>query len=158
MIKEYFIVMVLMIASFNTTVSADENIISTLIELSEEFKNAHESRDYNAISTLINWEGVRKPMRKKIEVYTTSTFGLKIKNIALEEVSDSKFQKHLIGDKELEPNIPVSHVMKVIFDIKGIKDEGTTKDTIVYLLGKNKEQYMISVYVKTGNALNNTHH
>ena len=75
---------------------AKNNGILSPEELSDKYKVAHEARDYDAISALINWDGARKPMRKKVEVYTTATFGLKIKNILVEKIIDGEFLKYSI--------------------------------------------------------------
>ena len=134
----------------NSSVFADINI-SSLDELSKQYRSAHESDDYGQLSKLINWDGVRKPMRKKIEVYTTATFDLDIKDISIEEVKD-EFLEVKLGEKKLKPNLVVSHVMKVKFDTDVEKSDITEKDTIVYLVGKSGEQFMIAVYVKDKSA------
>ena len=133
---------------------------STPNELSEIFKTAHETRNYDEISSLVNWDGVRKPMRKKIEVYTKATFGLKIDSIIVEEVADSDFQQHKIGSKEVKPNMPVSHIMKVHFDKGEEFSKDHMNDTVIYLLGKNDndENYRIAVYVSTNNSSSHHHH
>ncbi len=121
-------------------------------ELSTQFKTAHEARNYDLITSLINWDGVRKPMKKKIEVYTTATFGLPINSISIEEVPADQFQKVNFGSKTFKPNMTVSHLMKVHFDIDKSVPEATDKDTAVYLLGKKDDHYMIAVYVKEGGS------
>ena len=156
MLNKKIYLAIIMIFLFISNVVAGEKKISTPQELSEKYKVAHEARDYDAISALINWDGARKPMRKKVEVYTTATFGLKIDNILVEEIIDGKFSKYSMGAKELQPNLPVSHIMKVHFDVD--TNDDALKDTVVYLIGKKDADYMISVYVKTGGSSSSSHH
>ncbi len=125
---------------------------TSAIALSEQFKVAHEKRDYQMITRLINWDGVRKPMRKKIEVYTSATFGLKINSVTIEEVSDGQFHKVTMGNKVVKPNLNVTHIMKVHFDVDASIPEATGKDTTVYLIGSKDDEYKIAVYVKEGGS------
>ena len=132
----------------NSTAYAD---VSSPTDLSNQYRSAHQSNDYSNISKLINWDGVRKPMKKKIEVYTTATFDLDIKDISIEEVNN-KFKEVELGKKKVKPNLEVTHIMKVRFDTDINSSDTTDKDTAVYLLGKKDEQYMIAVYIKDKSA------
>ncbi len=133
--------------SFSANTVGAQDPTPGLSQFSESFKAAHIAHDYDRIASMVNWTSVRKPMRKKIEVYTTATFGLPIKNIEIEAVGDDKFKEVVLAGKRLKPNVPVSHVMRVHFELEATDPENTEKDTAVYLIGETEEAYQISVYV-----------
>ena len=147
MFKLYVKLIILIIPFFSHAVFADEISISTPLELSEKYRAAHEANAYDQIMPLVNWEGTRKPQKKKFEFYTTASFGMKIDNIVIEEVTDDQFKKYKIKNRELEPNLDVTHTMTVHFDVAKDDPKAGGNDTAVYLLGKNGENYMITVYV-----------
>ena len=147
--KRFILVVTLFFSHF---VFAGNNAPVSPDELSSLFKQAHEARNFDSISALINWEGVRKPMRKKIEVYTMGTFGMPIGEISIQEVGEGEFSDFEFGKKDFKPNLPVSHIMKIKFDVDNADAASTEKDTAVYLLGENNGHYMITVYVKEGGS------
>ena len=159
MLKKCFSVAIFIASLFAMAAFANSGSVLTPDELAEKYRVAHKAWDYDAITELVNWKDVRKGRRKKFQVYTMATFGLEIKEIRIEEVGpDHKFKKTNMGMKELMPNHPVTHLMKVEFEVGKDIAEEMGKDTIIYLLGKNKSEYMITLYVRTGSSANSGYH
>lgn len=120
---------------------------SQLNVFSNQFQLAHAAHDYSQIADLVNWQGVRKPMRKKIEVYTMGTFGLPIKDIEIKPVGADEYKPIELAGKRMYPNMPVTHLMRVHFEVDETDPAATGKDTAVYLLGAQEDDVKIAVYV-----------
>ncbi|WP_420600672.1 hypothetical protein [Neptuniibacter sp.] len=131
-----------------TCISASANELPSSKEaLLDQFLSAHEAKDYDAISELINWDGVRRYKQKMIRVYTRNNFGRKVIGTEFEE-ADTDFLKHFsVGQKQYRSNHSVSHLMRINFE-DTVGDEEPEYGSVVYLIGKQPEGYKISIAVR----------
>jgi hypothetical protein len=121
--------------------------------LLDQFLTAHEAKDYDAISKLINWDGVRRYKQKMIRVYTKNNFGRKVIGTEFEE-ADTEFLKNFsVEHKQFSSNHSVSHLMRIYFE-DTVGDEEPEFGSVVYLIGEKPEGYKIAIAVRQGN--NNT--
>lgn len=111
------------------------------------YQRAHAAHSYSQIAELINWRGVHGPMRKTLEAYASGTFGLQIKGIEIRSVDEHEYQSIELAGERMYPNMPVTHIMSVYFEIDESDPASAYTGTTVYLLGEQEKQVKIAVYV-----------
>ncbi len=134
----------LAISCFSVTAA---ELPSTKEALLNKFLAAHEAKSYEDISSLINWDGVRKYKQKMIRVYTRNNFGRKVIGTEFEE-ADTEFLKNFsVGHKKYQSNLPVTHLMRIYFE-DTVGDEEPEFGSVVYLVGEHDEGYQIAIATK----------
>ncbi|MEH6629058.1 MAG: hypothetical protein V7739_21700 [Motiliproteus sp.] len=126
-------------------------------DLLSQFLSAHESKNYDEISTLINWDGVRKYKKKIIRVYTKNNFGRKVAGSEFEEADTEFLNKFSVGQKKYKTNMQVTHLMRIFFE-NATGDDKEEYDSVVYLVGKDKDSYQISIAIKNNPEDNSASH
>lgn len=125
--------------------------------LLEQFLNAHHDKNYEAISGLINWDGVRRYKQKMIRVYTRNNFGRKVINTEFEEADTEFLKQFSVGHKHYQSNHDVSHLMRIYFE-DTVGDEEPEFGSVVYLIGEKPDGYQIAIAVKDGGDKNSSAH
>ncbi|WP_415887558.1 hypothetical protein ACMXYR_05310 [Neptuniibacter sp. QD29_5] len=144
----------LAISCMNVTAS---ELPSTKEALLDRFLTAHEAKSYENISSLINWEGVRKYKQKMIRVYTRNNFGRKVIGTEFEEADTEFLNNFSVGHKKYQSNLPVTHLMRIYFE-DTVGDEEPEFGSVVYLVGKHKEGYQIAIATKNPSSPPTQHH
>ena len=119
---------------------------STKEALLQEFLAAHEAKSYEQISSLINWEGVRKYKQKMIRVYTRNNFGRKVIGTEFEEADTEFLKKFAVGHKKYQSNHTVTHLMRIYFE-DTVGDEEPEFGSVVYLVGEQNDGYQIAIAI-----------
>jgi len=130
---------------------------STKEALLGKFLEAHEAKSYEDISSLINWDGVRKYKQKMIRVYTRNNFGRKVIGTEFEEADTEFLKSFKVGHKKFQSNLPVTHLMRIYFE-DTVGDEEPEFGSVVYLVGKHKEGYQIAIATKDPSSPPTQHH
>lgn len=120
---------------------------STKEALLENFLSAHEAKSYEQISSLINWDGVRRYKQKMIRVYTRNNFGRKVIGTEFEEADTEFLKEFSVGHRKYQSNMPVTHLMRIYFE-DTVGDEEPEFGSVVYLVGKHKDGVQIAIAVK----------
>ncbi len=119
---------------------------TTKEDLLSQFVTAHEAKNYDEIAALINWDGVRKYKQKIIRVYTKNNFGRKVKGTEFEAADTESLKDFSVGPKNYKSNMEVTHLMRIYFEDNNAEDK-SEYDSVVYLVGKNKDSYQIAIAV-----------
>ncbi|MFW1677085.1 hypothetical protein ACFVYJ_04805 [Pontibacter sp. JAM-7] len=114
--------------------------------LLDQFLQAHEAKNFDAISELINWDGVRKYKQKMIRVYTRNNFGRKVIGTEFEAADTQFLQDFSVGSRAYHSNMPVSHLMRIYFE-DTVGDEPAEFGSVVYLVGEQNNQYQIAITI-----------
>lgn len=110
--------------------------------------NALTTHDLDAFERIVEWKGAR-PIRKRMTLSQIRySFGRPIKSATVEPFPTDGFQraKDML---DLDPNMPVTEQLKVVFD-EPVGVEGGTQPTSVFLLGKEDGRYRIGLLLAHG--------
>lgn len=106
------------------------------------------AHDLDAFERIVEWKGAR-PIRKRMTLSQIRySFGRPIKSATVEPFPADGFQraKDML---DLDPNMPVTEQLKVVFD-EPVGVEGGTQPTSVFLLGKEDGRYRIGLLLAHG--------
>ncbi|UTW02887.1 hypothetical protein KDX31_16360 [Amphritea atlantica] len=132
---------------FNCMIANASEISSSKEALLDSFIKAHEAKNYEEISRLINWEDVGKHKQKMIRVYTKNNFGREINHTEFEKADTNFLKSFNLGDKKYKSNLPVTHLMRIYFE-EPTKDKKPEYSSVVYLVGEKPEGFQIAVVIK----------
>lgn len=133
--------------AFNCMIATASEIPSSKEALLDSFVKAHEAKNYEEISSLINWEDVGKHKQKMIRVYTANNFGRKIDHTEFEEADTNFLKSFNLGERKYKSNIPVTHLMRIYFE-EPTEDKKPEYSSVVYLVGEQSEGFQIAVVIK----------
>ena len=114
----------------------------------EMIRKAIETKDYDALKTLVFWKGTGKIKKRIVRFHLNRNLGRKIKSISLEPFPEDGM-KGILATGKLAPNMKVSHFVRVVFDEAPIKRTGRYP-TAVFLVGPHRDVYRIGLVNRAG--------
>ncbi len=114
----------------------------------QTIRSAIETKDYDALKTLVFWKDVGKIKKRIVRFHLHRNLGRKIKSITWEDFPEDGFD-HAIGSGKYAPNMEMTHAVRVIFDEPPITATGKLP-TSVFLVGKRKGAWRIGLVNRSG--------
>jgi hypothetical protein len=115
-------------------------------ELLATLRGAIESRDYERIEALVNWEGAGTIKRRVVAFQIRHGLGRPIREIALEPFpADGLDGARASG---LKPNMALSERVRVVYDEPPVAASGKPP-TAVYLVGRKDGAYRIGLVIQS---------
>ena len=116
-------------------------------ELVATLRSAIESRDYERIEALVNWEGAGTIKRRVVAFQIRHGLGRPIREIVLEPFSAAGLDAALVAVK-LKPNMALTERVRIVYDEPPIDASGK-RPTSVFLVGREDGAYRIGLAVRT---------
>ena len=114
-------------------------------QLVAEVKAALLGHDLAAFDDLVNWDRATKMRRRMVTYQLRYGFGRPIRSVTLEPFPADGFDE-LRERGTLEPNMPVTRQLRVVFDEP---DDDGQPPTELFLIGRQGEAYKIALVVPT---------
>jgi hypothetical protein len=109
-------------------------------------RSAIESRDYERIEALVNWDGAGTIKRRVVAFQIRHGLGRPIREIVLEPFSAAGLDKALVG-LELRPNMALTERVRIVYDEPPVS-AGGKPPSAVYLVGQIDGAYRIGLVVR----------
>jgi hypothetical protein len=116
-------------------------------ELVATLRGAIESRDYERIEALVNWEGAGTIKRRVVAFQIRHGLGRPIREIVLEPIPENGLGAGL-APLGLKPNMPLSERVRVIYDEPPVDASGHLPAS-VFLVGRADDGYRIGLVIQS---------
>ncbi len=127
--------------------AADDNAErypTTTDELVATVRSAIETKNFEAIDHLVNWDGISAYKRREFSALIRHGLGRPIAKIELEQIDDET-REGLRHIKLHKLNMQVSHILRVTY---ADGEEGGVVPAGVYMIGRVANAYRIALLVK----------
>lgn len=112
-------------------------------ELVTQIQTAIETSDYDALKDIVFWKDAGKIKKRIVRFHLNRNLGRPIKSIGIEEFPPDALDA-MTATGKLQPNMEITHSVKVVFDEEAINDTGKLP-TSVFLVGKKDEAFRIGL-------------
>lgn len=116
--------------------------------LMAQIRQAIETGDYDLLKGLVFWKGAGKIKERVVRFQLHRNLGREIASMAWEEFPDDGMDA-IVATGKLEPNMKMTHAVRVVFDEEPIAATGRPPTT-VFLVGKRGGAYRIGLVVRKG--------
>lgn len=116
-------------------------------ELVATLRSAIETRDYESIEALINWEGAGTIKRRVVAYQVRHGLGRPIREIVLEPIPGNGFAEDL-APLGLQPNMELSERVRVVYDEPPVDASGHLPAS-VFLVGREDDGYRIGLVIQS---------
>lgn len=117
-------------------------------ELLAALRGAIESRDYERIESLINWEGAGTIKRRVVAFQIRHGLGRPIREIVLEPIPADGLDAAALATVGLKPNMAVSERVRVVYDEPPVDASGKPPAS-VFLVGRQDGSYRIGLVIQS---------
>jgi len=118
-------------------------------ELVATLRSAIESRDYERIEALVNWEGAGTIKRRVVAYQIRHGLGRPIREIVLEPFPANGLDTAALATVNLKPNMALTERVRVVYDEPPVDATGK-RPTAVFLVGREDGAYRIGLVVRAG--------
>ena len=109
---------------------------------------AIEAHDYETLERLVLWKGAGEIKKRIVRFELNRNLGRPIKSITIEPFPEGGMEG-VLATGQLEPNMEITHQVRVIFDEPPIEATGKLP-TSVFLVGLRDEGFRIGLVNRTG--------
>jgi hypothetical protein len=117
-------------------------------ELIATLRGAIESRDYERIEALVNWEGAGTIKRRVVAFQIRHGLGRPIREIVLEPIPGNGLDTAALATAGLKPNMAVSERVRVVYDEPPVDASGSLPAS-VFLVGREDGAYRIGLVIQS---------
>ena len=117
-------------------------------ELIATLRGAIESRDYERIESLVNWEGAGTIKRRVVAFQIRHGLGRPIREIVLEPIPGNGLDTAALATVGLKPNMVVSERVRVVYDEPPVDASGSLPAS-VFLVGREDGAYRIGLVIQS---------
>ena len=115
-------------------------------ELLATLRGAIESRDYESIEALVNWEGAGTIKRRVVAFQIRHGLGRPIREIVLEPIPEQGLDAAL-ATVGLKPNMALSERVRVVYDEPPVDASGK-RPASVFMVGRQDGFYRIGLVIQ----------
>ena len=115
-------------------------------ELLATLRGAIETRDYERIEALVNWEGAGTIKRRVVAFQIRHGLGRPIREIVLEPIPEQGLDAAL-ATVGLKPNMELSERVRVVYDEPPVDASGK-RPASVFLVGRQEGVYRIGLVIQ----------
>jgi hypothetical protein len=127
--------------------AAAAELPKTGAELVATLRGAIESRDYERIEALVNWEGAGTIKRRVVAFQIRHGLGRPIREIVLEPIPEDGLDASL-ATVGLRPNMALSERVRVVYDEPPVDASGR-RPASVFLVGREDGAYRIGLVIRS---------
>ena len=116
-------------------------------ELLATLRGAIESRDYESIEALVNWEGAGTIKRRVVAFQIRHGLGRPIREIVLEPIPADGLDAAALATVGLKPNMALSERVRVVYDEPPVDASGK-RPASVFMVGRQDGFYRIGLVIQ----------
>jgi hypothetical protein len=116
-------------------------------ELVATLRGAIESRDYERIEALVNWDGAGTIKRRVVAFQIRHGLGRPIREIVLEPIPGDGLDAAQLASVGLKPNMALSEQVRVVYDEPPVDASGRPPAS-VFLVGRQDGAYRIGLVIQ----------
>ncbi|RAI02357.1 hypothetical protein DLJ53_13420 [Acuticoccus sediminis] len=126
--------------------AAPAELPQTEDELANAVRSAIEARDYDTFERIVFWKDAGTIKKRIVAFQIRSGLGRKVKVLTVEPFDQHKLDA-MLADGRHALNLPVSHVVRVVYDEPASETTGKPP-TSVFLAGRKDEAFRIALVVR----------